>query len=318
MHAAHSNKRPQELDAPAAEEPVIRADLGPDERFRRVLARLVALSERGYYNPYQLFQWPERLPEEQYWMSPELMSVHGTSSGAGLTEAQFWQISKWESINFYSLNVHGIRELLLEIVGRIHTPGFELPSEYFHHVIGEENEHMWFFATFCRKYAGKIYPSKSMKFPGTPSLASGNLLVFSKLLILEEIVDFVNQAMASDDRLHPTIRQVNSVHHQDESRHIAFGRQIVAILFEQFARKASPAELSEVDLYLCRYIESSLDSFCTPAVFRDAGIRNYFKFRAAVLADPAYHELRSRISKRPTSFLGDLGVIGRNGADPHD
>lgn len=296
------------------DEPGMPGAHGPDERFTRVLARLVALSERDYYNPYQLFQWPERLPEQQYWMSPELMSVHGTSPATTLTEAQCWQISKWESINFYSLNVHGIRELLLEIVGRIHTSGFEAPSEYFHHVIGEENEHMWFFATFCRKYGGRIYPSKSLKFSEASSPAAANLLVFAKLLILEEIVDFFNQIMGSDDRLHPTIRQVNSVHHQDESRHIAFGRQIVAILFEEFAAKASGAERAEVDLYLSRYIESSLDSFCTPAMFRDAGIEDYFALRTAVLADPAYRSLRRRISKRPVSFLGDLGAISQAGA----
>lgn len=315
MHAGHSNQHPEKLEVPTMEEPDMRADLEPDERFTRVLARLVAMSERDYYNPYQLFQWPERLPEEQYWMSPELMSVHETSSDAALTEAQHWQLSKWESINFYSLNVHGIRELLLEIVGRIHTRGFEGPSEYFHHVIGEENEHMWFFATFCRKYGGKIYPSKSLKFSETPSAASSNLLVFAKLLILEEIVDFVNQIMGSDERLHSTIRQLNSVHHQDESRHIAFGRQIVAILYERFAAKASAAELADTEVYLRRYIQSSLDSFCTPAMFRDAGIEDHYALRAAVLADSAYHDLRRRVSKRPMSFLSDLGIMSKDGAD---
>ena len=40
-------------------------------------------------------------------------------------------------------------ELLIEVMRRLHTPGYEIPTPYFHHFIGEENEHMWFFAEFC-------------------------------------------------------------------------------------------------------------------------------------------------------------------------
>src|SRR5258707_12819903 len=90
-------------------------------------------------------------------MSPELTTTHGAELAETLTREQLFALSKQESINFYSLNVHGIRELLIEVVGRIHTPGFETPSEFFHHFIGEENEHMWFFAEFCLRYGGKLF-----------------------------------------------------------------------------------------------------------------------------------------------------------------
>lgn len=278
-------------------------------RFEAVLDRLVSMSERDYYNPYRLFQWPDQLDEDGWWMSPELMVEYGTEVGAELTEEQLRRLSKWESINFYSLNVHGIRELLTEIVGRIHTEAFAVPSEYFHHIIGEENEHMWFFATFCRRYGGKIYPRRSFGFAGPGIPAADHFLVFMRLLIFEELVDVFNQRMATDDRLHPTIRQVNEVHHQDESRHIAFGRQIVSILHRDLRQRLSAEELGTVETYLKRYLRSSVDALCDPISYRDAGLPDPYGLRRRVLADPAYQEFTQRVLRRTTSFLVSQEIL---------
>jgi hypothetical protein len=274
-----------------------------EERLRHVLDRLSGMSTDDYYNPYKVFEWPETLPEQCYWMSPELMSVHGTSPGRALSEEQLWAISKWESINFYSLNVHGIRELLVEMISRIHTGGFEIPSEYFHHVIGEENEHMWFFATFCLKYGKKIYPNKGISLSSGEADDVASFLVFSRLLFFEEIVDFFNKRMGVDDRLHPTIRQVNAIHHQDESRHIAFGRQIVMLLHARLRRTRSQAELDRLEGELKGFLRTSLDLLVNPAAYRDAGIADPYQFRAEVLADPARSAREYQILNRTLDFL---------------
>jgi hypothetical protein len=283
--------------------------LAGEQRFEEILNRLVGMSQRDYYDPYRLFTWPDKLDDDGYWMSPELMIEHGTEVGAELTDEQVRALSKWESINFYSLNVHGIRELIIEIVGRIHTTDFAIPSEYFHHIIGEENEHMWFFATFCHKYGGKIYQRRSLGFtdPGIP--AADNFLVFSRLLIFEELVDFFNQQMGQDERLHPTIRQVNGVHHQDESRHIAFGRQIIDILHRDLRKRLPASDISALEVYLKRYLRASVDSLCDPAMYRDAGLSEPYALRRRVLADPAYHEYTQRILRRITSFMVHAEIL---------
>ncbi|MFD0885015.1 diiron oxygenase [Streptosporangium algeriense] len=277
--------------------------LGGDERFTTILDRLTSMSERDYYDPYKLFQWPASIDEDGYWMSPELMTVHGTEAGAKLDDAQLRALSKWESVNFYSLNVHGIRELLTELVARIHTRGFTVASEYFHHIIGEENDHMWFFAKFCLKYAGKIYPDRSMVFssPGIPE--ADTFLLFARLLIFEELVDVFNQRMGDDDRLDPTIRKINKVHHQDESRHIAFGRQIVALLHRDLRRRLTAGQLEALETYLKRYMRNSVESLCNPAVFRDAGVPEPYAVRRAVLADPAFDGFVARVLKRSTAHM---------------
>lgn len=280
-----------------------------DPGFQDVLRRLVDLSERDYYNPYRLFEWPEALPQDCYWMSPELMVEQNTEVGATLTEEQLHAVSKWQSINFYSLNVHGIRELIHEVVARIHTSDFAVPSAYFHHIIGEENEHMWFFAEFCRRYGGKVYPSRSMSLAGPGIPEADHFLVFSRLLIFEELVDVFNQRMAQDERLDPTIRKVNEVHHHDESRHIAFGRQMVALLHSDLRERLDESRLAELETYLKRYMRSSVEGLCEPLTYRDAGIPEPYAVRRRVLADPGYPAFVERILKRSVSFLTNAGIF---------
>jgi hypothetical protein len=276
----------------------------------QMLDRIIGQSVDTYYNPYKTFQWPDELPEAQWWMSPGLMTVAGTPYAEELSEAQLMALSKWESIHFYSLNVHGIRELVLEVVKRIHTPGFEKESEFFHHFVGEENEHMWFFATFCLKYGGKIYVDKKAKWAidsVEPDIES--LLVFSRILIFEEIVDYFNMRIGRDESLHPIIRQVNNIHHQDESRHIAFGREIVKHLFDQLTPKHSREELQKIDQYLSRYLVASVQSLYSPTAYKDAGVPDSYKLRTELLQHPGRREHNARILKRTVDFFTHNGII---------
>ncbi len=276
----------------------------------QILDRIIGLSVDTYYNPYKTFQWPDELPEAQWWMSPGLMTVAGTPYAEELSEAQLMALSKWESIHFYSLNVHGIRDLVLEVVKRIHTPGFEKESEFFHHFVGEENEHMWFFATFCLKYGGKIYVDKKASWAidsVEPDIES--LLVFARILIFEEIVDYFNMRIGGDETLHPIIRQVNNIHHQDESRHIAFGRELVKQLFSQLAQKYSQEKLQAVDQYLRRYLLASVQSLYSPAAYRDADVPNPYKFRTELLEHPGRREHNAKILKRTVDFFTHNGIV---------
>lgn len=281
-----------------------------NDRFRGILDRLATKSIDDYYNPYRLFEWPDQLPEDMWWMSPELTTTYGTEWAKKLTPEQLHTLSKHESVNFYSLNVHGIRELLVEVVNRIHTAGFETPSEFFHHFIGEENEHMWFFAEFCLRYGKKIYrqPSGGAE-AAVPSDKIQSLLVFARILIFEELVDHFNSAMAEDERLHETIRGINRIHHQDESRHIAFGRELVNLLHQDLKQTATEQELDEVSTYLRRYMKHSFESLYHPQVYRDAGIERPHELRRALLESPARAEAELRTFRKTAKYLEKTGLI---------
>lgn len=296
--------------APVWEEPDVVPTKTHEDQLQSVVDRLSAAAEADYYNPYKRFAWPDRLDVDGYWMSPELMTVHGTSAARELDEKTLQEISKWESGHFYSLNVHGIRELLIEVVRRIHTTGFEIPTKFFHHFVGEENEHMWFFAEFCLRYLGKIYPDRSMSFgtdPGSPLVQ--NFIVFSRILIFEEIVDYFNSRMGSDDRLHPTIRDLNKIHHEDESRHIAFGRQLVTLAFQKVCDDGTDDEREFCRTYTRRFLDSSIAGLYSPAVYRDAGVTNPTAFRREVMNDPARAAANQAMSRCTTSFFHRIDAM---------
>jgi hypothetical protein len=289
---------------------VITTDTLATDRLVELLDRLVEKSVSGYYNPYRSFSWPDALPEDRLWMSDDLLTVHGTGLAAELDAETLFRLSRWESVNFYSLNVEGIRELLIEVVRRIHRPGFEVPSGFFHHFAGEENEHMWFFAEFCLRYGDRTIYSV----PKLPAIAQEdprieNFLVFARILLFEEIVDFYNMRMAADERLHPTIRHINRIHHEDESRHIAFGRELVALLHDGLRQTLTAEQVRGIEEYVKRYLVFSLRSLYNPHAYRDAGVPDPLGTRARLLADPGRRQVERRVIRKPMSFLLRSGIV---------
>ncbi|GAA2472706.1 diiron oxygenase [Streptomyces mauvecolor] len=283
--------------------------IAENPRLIEILDRLSSKSIEDYYNPYQMFEWPDALPENMWWMSPELTTTYGTEIAEELTEEELLRLSKFESVNFYSLNVHGIRELLIEVTQRIHTDDFARPSEFFHHFIGEENEHMWFFAEFCQRYGKKIYKQLRGGAETVPPGNAASLLVFARILIFEELVDHFNLRMADDDRLNETIRHINRIHHQDESRHIAFGRELVKVLFEAFRARATPQELTAVSDYLKRYLTYSFETLYNPQVYRDAGLDKPLEIRRRLLEGPRRREFEAQVYRKTLPYLTRTGLI---------
>ncbi|TMR97128.1 diiron oxygenase [Nonomuraea basaltis] len=280
------------------------------QEFSKAVNRLTEASVEDYYNPYRAFQWPDEIKPASLWMSRELLSIHGTAVERDIPPERLVELSRWESVNLYSLIAHGIRELLIEVMRRIHTPGYEIPTPYFHHFIGEENEHMWFFAEFCLRYGGRIYPDRRMVFPAaerSPEL--NNFIVFSQILIFEQIGDFFNARMAADPGLPETVREVNRIHHRDESRHIAFGGQLVSALFNQVKAGHSADAVRDVAGYLRRYIDLIIQMLYSVDAYRDAGIASPSRFRATVLADPARQAVHDRITERTVSFYRRIGLF---------
>lgn len=281
------------------------------QRLAEVATRLSEISRESRYNPYAIFDWPESLPSGQYWLSPELMTCHGTNVWDDLSEKERIVLSHCEAVSFFSLNVHLIRELIGAVAERIYTTGYPALSEFFHDFIAEENVHCWFFATFCRRYGGKVYQAKLVSPQQPPAQAASlrDLAVFGRILIAEELCDFFNTAMAGDQRLPAICQQINRVHHQDESRHIAFGRQIMRALSEQALAKEGAEKVHEVGGYLARYVATCIRSFYNREMYADAGIGNPGAVRRQLLATPERSARHQLMMGRTVDFLGRIGVI---------
>ena len=278
-------------------------------KFAKTLDRLIQMSKADTYDPLKDFDWPASIPEDNLWMSRHLLSVAGTRFEQELSEEQLIKLSKWESINFFSLNVSGIRELLLEVVSRIHSPGFEVSSEYLHYFVGEENEHMWYFARFCRDYGGKIYNDRRVRFEEAPEPDMQHFQVFVKVLIFEEIVDFYNSEMAKDATLHPTIRDINRLHHLDETRHITFGRQNLELLHRQLRENYSEERIRDLEKQLKRLMLVSIQKLYNPEIYKDAGLPEPHKIRNELLRHPVRQEFHRKVLSRTVDFFVQKGIF---------
>ena len=271
--------------------------------------RLVTLSRTRFYNPFSEFDWPEALPADQYWLSPELLTIGGTRYLGGLSEEQLVALSRWESINFYSLSMYGERDLSLVVLDHIHSAGHEDESEYFHHFLEEENKHMWFFSQFCLRYGGKLYPNKALKFLEFGERDIRSFVSFAKIMIFEEIGDYYNVRLRDDERLPPFVRSLNGFHHMDESRHLAMGRLVLARMHEGL-RAGHPAErLADIERYLKAYMRSSLDLFYNPAVYRDAGLPDPYGMRRELCADAARRVVHRQVLKRVLGFFVEARIF---------
>ena len=274
-----------------------------------LLRSLSDLSVKHAYDPYVIFDWPASLPEDGLWMSADLLSLHGTRHASNLNEQQLRNLSRWELLNFFSFNVHGIRDLMLQVLSCIHTPGYETESEYFHHFLDEENKHMWFFAEFCKRYGGKIYSTQKMQFPGFPDKDIHSFVAFAQILITEQIGDFFNVRMMADENLPPIVRQINRFHHEDENRHIAMGQRVVAAMYERITEKHPEETRQKIAGYLRRYAEFYLQSFYNPSVYRDAGLSDPYELRRELMRDASREEFHQRVLAKTLRFFRSQNLL---------
>jgi hypothetical protein len=272
-------------------------------------SNLCRKSVKDYYNPYIHFDWPDVLSDDQLWMPVDLLSLYGTPLYEELTDRQVRALTKWESINFYSLNVHGIREVLDEVVARIHTAEFAHVSDYLHHFIGEENEHMWFFAKFCTQYGGKIYTERALSLDDDLPQTIRDFLVFVRTVIFEEIVDYYNVQIGQDTTLHPIIQAINTTHHKDESRHVAFGREIVRELYRAVVARHGSEGAAKAETYVRRYLSHCIDLFYQAPVYRDAGLPDPFKLRNQARNAPERAAFHRKMLARTVNFLVAEGIL---------
>ena len=276
-----------------------------------LLRHLSDLSVERAYDPFCEFEWPVSLPPEGFWMTEELLSVYGTPHMSDLREEERWKLSRWELINFFSFNVHGIKELMQTVLTCIYKPGYEAVSEYFHHFLDEENKHMWFFAEFCRRYGGKIYFTQKIQFSTFTEDDIQTFIALAKILISEQISDFYNMRMMADESLHPIVRKLNRVHHEDESRHIAMGLNVVRLMHKTISIKYSQQTQQQIENYLTRYMQFFLESFYNPSAYRDAGLQDPYEWRRRLIDAPARKKFHRQVLKRTMRFFQVTGIIRR-------
>jgi len=281
------------------------------------ITRLMKLSKGYSHDPYERFEWPSSLPDDACWSDDELLTTYDTEWHERLSKEERLRLGKWEAVNFFSLNVHGIKSALEFISHYLYDERYRDVSEYLHVFVSEENFHMWYFAKTCLDYSGKIYPP--IRFDNIENDAPDVLRqfqVFVSTLIFEEFVDYYNHKVGTTDGIAEILKQINYQHHVDETRHVSFGREIVLALYHQaLAESDNPVALKEK---IASNVTSMLQHFIAlmynPAVYDDAriyeplGFRNAIALRNALRTHPARRGMHSKWFGRSAIFFTREGI----------
>lgn len=273
--------------------------------------RLSDASVRKAWDVYSAFDWPESLePESEWFMSPELISIHGTPVYDALSETEKKRLSFHEVVNFFSFVLYGERPLISGLMNRMYRKNtLGAITEYLHHFIDEENKHMIMFGMFCNRYAGKIYPEKKIVLPREYAKGEEEVAFFCKVLIVEELGDFYNLKMMSDRTINPLVARINKVHHVDEARHLGFGREFLRELASEHLDGWSAEETTRFREWLVSYLSSSWGDFYNPAVYKDAGIPDGYKVRKMALEHDACRSFRERASAKLVDYFLEVGLL---------
>lgn len=269
----------------------------------KIVRKLSTLSARVYPIPSDTIDWPEQLSHDHWYTSPELISIYGTPYWEALSEAQHKKLSFFEAVNFYSLNINGEKPLVKGLSDRLYSNGREDVTAYLHHFLDEENKHMQYFGRFCMAYAGKVYPDKKLVFPRQYADGEDNFMFFVQVMIFEEIADYYNSAQAKDERLHPLARRINLLHHQDEARHLVFGREYVAELWKRFAPRWPSDVIEGVHSRIADYLQAAWKAYYNPEMYADAGLHNGYEIFEQAFASERASAHRQSVSKKVVAYL---------------
>lgn len=279
----------------------------------QLVDKLCASSRKNTRSAYSIVSWPTSVdPESDWFMSPELCSLHGTELWSRLDERAQKRLAFFEAVNFFSLNIHGESMLMQGLAQRLYRTRTGIVSPYLHHFLDEENKHSVLFGTFCQRYA-KVYPDlKVIGALDTADTVVSDFLFFAKVLIFEELVDHYNLIMSKDTRLHDLAVAINANHHYEESRHLAFGRRMCAELWG-VEDGWNDGERASARNHLQQFFTVTWREYWNPLVYQDAKVSealgssgaapNPWQLRRMAWDAPASLKMRAERSQKCATYL---------------
>ncbi|HLJ64360.1 MAG TPA: diiron oxygenase [Stellaceae bacterium] len=212
--------------------------------------------------------WPDRLTDEDWCFSHDLLSH------PDLAETEARRLAFWEAVNFFSLNFHGERPLMAGLAARAGSAAYGTVAPYLAAFEREEAAHSAMFATFCERYAGRLYPEKTIATSRRQDPVEPEILFFAQTLFFEELMDLYNRRMAEDPLLHPVIRRIHALHHRDETGHILFGRRILRDLVTRH-----DPDRGALRRHLMGFVRLTWMQLYNADAYRDAGLDEVYARR---------------------------------------
>ena len=286
----------------------IKADL-LFKQVKDVSSRLTKISVKNNYHVQDKVDFTETIDMDQWFFSPEIISLYGSDVYCQLSEDQKKKLSFFEAINFFSINIHGEKALLEGLTNRLYSNDTAEIDQYIHHFVDEENKHMFLFGNFCQKYAGKIYSDRKINFPRDYANGEEEFLFYLNVFVFEEIVDFYNLTMGKDERLDKICQVINQNHHEDESRHLAFGRVMINYLFQKHKDEWGEDLTNKIRSYITGFFQMTWKEYYNPDIYLDAGIPNHYQISQQIYNSINAQEFRKKASRSAIQYLLKCGII---------
>lgn len=286
-----------------------------------VAQRLVQVSERLATSAFARIEFPESLDDGRPPFPVELLSLYGHPVYEALPDATRWRLGLLETVNFFSLNIHGEQALVGVLAERLYrersTGESNAVSRYLQHFIHEENSHTYMLAEFCQRYYGRVMPEIVYRFE-TPSLSrkGADLLFFSRVYVLETFLDFVNRRAMHDDALDPTARAVHRSHHVDETQHIAFDRAVIAALTGELLAEGLAHELATIATLVTRYADYAFSRLVNPRIYRELALPQPLQLMRDAEQSSHRASLKREWWSHPQAFLRKTGLLPRPQPEP--
>jgi hypothetical protein len=276
--------------------------------FIKITDKLIKFSTAAHASTFDSFDWPETIDEDQYWFSPNALSIAGTEFEGELSEQQKIKLSKWECINSFSMNTVGERELIHSVTRIMDEMPLGEAKEYLYHLINEENQHMWYFQKFCTLYAGKVYGSKSMPTEAKKiSRSLDHFMVFARILLFEEIGHYYNIINSKDEQVHTFVREINQAHYNDEARHITYGRRLLSVLAKEALHTEEDVEYANAEL--AKTLIVNYNALFNPSMYRDAGLARPMSIRSKLIESSERQSIyKNKMLKSVTRAFDACGI----------
>jgi hypothetical protein len=285
------------------------------------IEHLIAASDAAQFGTFSRVCFADQLDADRCIMPEHLLSLYHHPVYSSLSSGQKWQLGLLETVNFFSINIHGERNLVAGLAERLYrgkTPwDSHQASRYLQRFIHEENSHSHMLAEYCHRYHGRVMPDNAMKLDHSAlSPIAEDLLFFGRTMVLEGFLDYVNTQAIRDPELDPTTQAVHRAHHSDESRHITFDRAVIAAIVEHLRDADEIQALQTVSAQLNRYLQVSMRRLCSAGIYRSIGLSNGFELCQQVRALPERLVLEERWMASTCGFLQRLGLNMTNASQP--
>lgn len=281
-----------------------------------MLERVKKLSERSYQksvDPVVELDFTEGPDKNRFWMSEQCLSLYGTRFYSRLTECEKLKLSHLEFFLLCSISCYGEKEVISNISKIMMKDYYDDVRGYISIFLKEEFNHIYMFSEFCRRY-GKCYPSLypyvEDNFITVPAI--NELLIFSRVLIFEEIGLTINQFITTDNSVDKMVKRINEIHYNDESRHISFGRLMVKYLMETVIVDIPQQSLKEINNHLSKYINTLHYDYVNYKILKEVGLKNAYEAREEIVScnDITYFFRSDFAYKKINSLIGFLKKMG--------